>query len=327
MLGEIGETSMRKNLGQWQFGASTLALMAAASCYSTGAMAQQGTEGVEQVVVSSTRLQAAGFDAPTPTTIVSAADIEAQAKPSVFEALTAMPALQGSTGVQYATTSTSNGLIGLSALNLRGLSVLRTLTLLDSQRVVGSNYNGAVDISQMPQMLIQRVDVVTGGASASWGSDAVAGVVNFVTDKKFEGFKMNALAGLSKYGDMGTVTFQAAAGTSFAGGRGHFEAAAEYSYNDGLLPRYPTSQSYGTSPENIGGRNLYRLSGNVTFGGPGSAPKGLPDTLYVPLISNPGASNYGVISSGVKNTTAFDANGKPYKLQLAGNCFVNAAGV
>ena len=58
----------------------------------------------------------------------------------------------------------------------------------------------------MPQMLIQRVDIVTGGASASWGSDAVAGVVNFVTDKKFEGFKMNAVAGLSGYGDMGNVT-------------------------------------------------------------------------------------------------------------------------
>src|SRR5260221_13054775 len=117
-----GGNKMRKNLGQWQLGASTLALMAAASCYSTGAMAQQG---VEQVVVSSTRLQAAGFDAPTPTTVVSSADLDAQAKPSVFEALTAMPALQRSTGVQYATTSTSNRLIGLSALNLSGLSGLR----------------------------------------------------------------------------------------------------------------------------------------------------------------------------------------------------------
>src|SRR5690348_12966558 len=108
-------------------GAALLALTAG------NAMAQ---EGVEQVVVSSTRLQAAGFNAPTPTTVVSADDIAAVAKPNVFEALTEMPALQGSTGVQYNTGATSNGLIGLSALNLRGLSALRTLTLLDSQRVV-----------------------------------------------------------------------------------------------------------------------------------------------------------------------------------------------
>src|SRR5215831_13267322 len=169
-------------------GAAILALSASA------AMAQ---EGVEQVVVSSTRLQAAGFDAPTPTTVVSAADLEAQAKPSVFDSITQLPALQGSTGAGYNTGSTTTGLIGLSALGLRGLSPLRTLTLLDSQRVVGGNFNGAVDVSQMP---IQRVDVVTGGASASWGSDAVVGVINFITDKKFEGFKMNAQAGISTYG-------------------------------------------------------------------------------------------------------------------------------
>ena len=209
-------------------GAAILALSAG------GAMAQ---EGVEQVVVSSTRLQSAGFDSPTPTTVVSAADLEAQAKPSVFDAIAQLPALQGSTGVGYNTGSTTTGLIGLSALGLRGLSPLRTLVLLDSQRVVGGNFNGVVDVSQMPQMLIQRVDVVTGGASASWGSDAVAGVINFITDKKFEGFKMNAQAGLSTYGDAGNTLLQMAAGSSFAGGRGHFEVSGEYAYNDGLLPQ------------------------------------------------------------------------------------------
>jgi len=64
---------------------------------------------------------------------------------------------------------------------------------------------------------------------------------------------------------------------------------------------------------NIGGRPLYRLSGTVSYGGNGRAPAGQPDTLYVPLKSNPGQSNYGVITSGVKNTTAFDVTGKPYK--------------
>ena len=186
------------------------------------AMAQ---EGVEQVVVSSTRLQAAGFDAPTPTTVISAADLEAQAKPNVFDSLKDLPALQGSTGAAAQAGTTSNGLIGLSALGLRALSPLRTLTLMDGQRIVAANLNGVVDVSMVPQMLIQRVDIVTGGASASWGSDAVAGVVNFVIDKKFEGFKANIFGGGSTYGDMGNLTIQAAAGTSFAGGRGHFEVA------------------------------------------------------------------------------------------------------
>ncbi|HEX4117795.1 MAG TPA: TonB-dependent receptor [Rhizomicrobium sp.] len=298
-------------------GAAILALSASA------AMAQ---EAVEQVVVSSTRLQSAGFDAPTPTTVVSAADLEAQAKPSVFDAITQLPQLQGSTGVGYNTGSTTTGLIGLSALGLRGLSPLRTLVLMDSERVVGGNFNGVVDVSEMPQMLIQRVDVVTGGASASWGSDAVAGVINFVTDKKFEGFKLNAQAGLSTYGDAGNMLFQSAAGSSFAGGRGHFEVAGEYAYNDGLLPRYPVAQQHAAQP-NIGGRTIARQSGNANYGSSAtSVPAGQPQSYYGPLQQNTQSSAYGLITTGPYAGTTFDANGKAEKFDLAGNCFYNASG-
>jgi iron complex outermembrane receptor protein len=297
-------------------GAAILALSAGA------AMAQ---EGVEQVVVSSTRLGAAGFDAPTPTTVVSAADLQAQAKPSVFDSITELPQLQGSTGVSYNTGSTTTGLIGLSALNLRGLSPLRTLVLLDSERVVGGNFNGVVDVSQMPQMLIQRVDVVTGGASASWGSDAVAGVVNFVTDKKFEGFKMNAAAGLSTYGDAGNVLFQAAAGSSFAGGRGHFEVASEYSYNDGLLPRFPVGQQHSANPENIDGRTLSRQSATAQYssGTASAVPAGQPSNYYGPLAQPTQQAAYGLITSGPYIGTTFDGNGKAAAFDYAGNCFTS----
>ena len=315
-----GESIM--NIGLRNMHAS-LAGGAAILALSAGTAGAQ--EGVEQVVVSSTRLQAAGFDAPTPTTVVSAADLEAQAKPNIFETLASLPALQGSTGVTYNTVATTNGLIGLSALGLRGLSPLRTLVLLDSQRVVASNYNGVVDVSEMPQMLVQRVDILTGGASASWGSDAVAGVVNFVTDKKFEGFKLNAMSGLSTYDDMGTANFQAAAGTSFAGGRGHFEISGEYSYNNGLLPSYPVSSSFGTSPENYGGRALSRLSGTADYG-VGLAPAGQPRLNYVPLLQSTINSPYGMITSGPKAYVAFNAAGQASPQQLAGACSVSATG-
>src|SRR3954468_12687233 len=297
-------------------GAAILALSAGT------AMAQ---ETVEQVVVSSTRLQNAGFDAPTPTTVVSAADLQAQAKPSVFDAITQLPALQGSTGVSYNTGSTTTGLIGLSALGLRGLSPLRTLVLLDSQRVVGGNFNGVVDVSQMPQMLIQRVDVVTGGASASWGSDAVTGVINFVTDKKFEGFKMNTMAGLSTYGDMGNVTFQAAAGSSFAGGRGHFEIAGEYHYQDGLLPRYPVETQHTAQP-NIGGRTIARQSGTISYGSDAATPAGQPRSFYGALVQNTQNAAYGIIQSGPLAFTTFDRSGKPFAFDLAGGCSRSATG-
>jgi outer membrane receptor protein involved in Fe transport len=289
-----------------------------------GAMAQ---EGVEQVIVSSTRLQAAGFDAPTPTTVIGAADLEAQAKPNVFDSLKDLPALQGSTGAAAQAGTTSNGLLGLSALGMRALSPLRTLTLLDGQRVVAANLNGVVDVSMMPQMLIQRVDVVTGGASASWGSDAVSGVVNFITDKKFEGFKMNTMAGGSGYGDMGNLLIQFAAGTSFLGGRGHFEVSGEYSYNDGLLPRYPQNVYQHTAlPGNIGGRNLSRQSGTSSYANDATTPAGQPRSFYGPLRQQVNFAAYGLVTGGPKAYTTFGANGQAYPLQLAGSCQKSATG-
>jgi iron complex outermembrane receptor protein len=80
---------------------------------------------------------------------------------------------------------------GLSSFSLRGLQPIRTLTLLDGQRVVGANVTGVPDVSMFPQLLVKRVDVVNGGASATYGSDAVGGVVNFITDTRFTGFKAN----------------------------------------------------------------------------------------------------------------------------------------
>jgi outer membrane receptor protein involved in Fe transport len=195
--------------------------------------------------------------------------------------------------------------------------------LLDGQRVVGGNFNGVVDVSQMPQMLIQRVDVVTGGASASWGSDAVTGVINFVTDKKFEGFKMNAQAGLSTYGDMGNILWQAAAGTSFAGGRGHFEIAAEYHYQDGLLPRYPVAGQHTAQP-NIGGRTIARQSGQISYGSDATTPAGQPRNIYGPLRQSTQTAAYGIIQTGPLAFTTFDRNGKPIAFDLAGSCFKTA---
>jgi outer membrane receptor protein involved in Fe transport len=319
---------LKKTRARLAGGAAILALSAGA------ASAQQG---VEQVVVTSTRLQAAGFNAPTPTTVVSAADLEASAKTTVFDTLTQMPALQGSTGTGYNTQNTSNGLMGLSALGLRGLSPIRTLTLLDSQRVVPANLNGVVDVSMMPQMLLQRVDVVTGGASASWGSDAVTGVINFVTDKKFEGFKLNAMAGRSTYSDMGNVNFQAAAGTSFAGGRGHYEIAAEFAYNDGLLRTHPLD-AISTHPTDFGGRNLWYNSSTANFGAPAVNAAGVitsnpttclgsnavgcgvgqPQFFYGPMAQN--GYQLGQITNGPKAGTSIGNNGQAFQFQLAGAC-------
>ncbi|HYS44894.1 MAG TPA: TonB-dependent receptor plug domain-containing protein, partial [Rhizomicrobium sp.] len=161
----------------------------------------QAQEGVESVTVSSSRIMSSGFNAPTPTTVINADELIKQANPNVFVTVTQLPSLQGSTGVTVGNGGSSNGVNGLSTLNIRAFGTQRNLIMIDGERVIPSSPQGVVDISEFPQMLIQRVDVVTGGASASWGSDAVTGVVNFIFDKKFEGFKMNVNGSISNYAD------------------------------------------------------------------------------------------------------------------------------
>src|ERR1700761_2496149 len=198
------------------------------------AMAQQEAQNIEQVTVSSSRIQTNGFDAPTPTTVISAEDLEKQANPNIFDTVTELPSMMASTGVTVGNGGSSNGVNGLSALNLRGVGTQRNLILIDGERVVQASNQGIIDISQFPQMLIQRVDVVTGGASASWGSDAVSGVVNFIFDKKFEGFKLNVNGAISTYADDPVAQIQFAAGTGFMGGRAHVEVSGEFTSDAGV---------------------------------------------------------------------------------------------
>ena len=159
------------------FSASAIALVAAAP----GANAQD----VESVVVSGSRLVTNGAQAPTPVTVVSAEQLQVAAPRNVVDGLLQLPAFRGSVSVQNQSTGTTSS-NGADYLNLRGLGPSRTLVLMDGRRVVPASSAGSVDAAQIPEALIQRVDVVTGGASAAYGSDAVSGVVNFVLDTKLD---------------------------------------------------------------------------------------------------------------------------------------------
>src|SRR3569833_3817327 len=154
------------------------------SAFALGA-AQAQDIATENVTISASRIVRDGFQAPTPTTVLAADDIANQAQENVLAAVAQLPSLLGSQGVTTGTGGTGGGTNGLSSFAMRGLGTIRTLTLIDGQRIVPSNVTGVTDISELPQLLIQRVDVVTGGASASWGSAAVSGVVNYIIDKRY----------------------------------------------------------------------------------------------------------------------------------------------
>jgi len=125
-----------------------------------------------------------------------------------------------------------NQLGGGNVLNLRNFGDQRTLVLLDGHRVSPTNADGSVDVDTLPSMLVSRVDIVTGGASAVYGSDAVTGVVNFVLDKNFNGIKIDANSGISNYGDAASYKLGVAAGTDLFGGKAHLEVSLQDYHSD-----------------------------------------------------------------------------------------------
>ncbi|USQ95502.1 TonB-dependent receptor domain-containing protein [Caulobacter sp. RL271] len=234
---------------------------------------------VGEIVVTASRIDRAGFEAPTPTVRVTAQDLSVGARPNIAAALNDLPQFRATTSPQ--TTGTNTG-AGNAPVDLRGLGISRTLVLLDGRRFSGDN-----DLNLIPSILTKGVDVVTGGASAAWGSGAVAGVVNISIDRNFTGLKLGVEGGESSYHDAKQVRLEAAAGKTFADGRGHFVIGAEYLDNDGVIPK--------NSRPNIGrwatisnGAGRFVLAPNVGF-------------------SN--AAYGGLIMSGVLKGMAFNPDG------------------
>jgi iron complex outermembrane receptor protein len=245
----------------------------------SGAFAQtapaSASGAVDEVVVTGSRIVRDGYAAPTPVTAVTAEQLIAVQPRGIPDAVLQLPQVIAS-GTRNACCSAGQG--GNSAagnfLNLRGLGANRTLLLLDGQRINPTTESGTVDSDLIPELLIQRVDVVTGGASAAYGSDAVSGVINYVIDNKYKGFKGVVQGGLSKYGDDESRKFGFAWGHDFAGGRGHIVASAKYFMTEGIasvLDR-PTGAQNWLIGGNGSAQFPWKLYDNVgymtsTFGG------------------------------------------------------------
>ena len=162
-----------------------------------GNEASASADEANSIVVTGTRIVRDGYTAPTPVTVATTEDLLRVTPASIPDALNKLPQFGNSLSPGKSANNFSSLPIHGNVLNLRSLGTpsnnpkgpLRTLILFDGIRVPPTTYVGTVDTNVLPQLLMQRVDVVTGGASAGYGSDAVAGVVNFVLDKKFTGIK------------------------------------------------------------------------------------------------------------------------------------------
>ena len=248
-------------------GVSALALASIATSGPATAQPAGGQQpATEEVVVTGSRVIANGNDMPTPVTIVAPSELMATTPSNIMDGLQELPVFDGGSGPQT-NPGNSSRTNNSHRLNLRNVGITRTLVLFDGRRMAPSDPQGNVDADTIPQMLLQRVDVVTGGVSAVYGSDAVAGVVNFIVNKSFDGVKAEGHAGRSVWGDGNEEQFGIAAGTDILGGKGHIEGSYAWFNNDGIAWNQKLKRPWAQLVWTIQGAGTvaapYRLNANT----------------------------------------------------------------
>jgi iron complex outermembrane recepter protein len=212
-----------------------LVCAAVSSSLALSAVAQDSPtpQAVEEVTITGSRISGeGGFTAPTPVSVVSADRLEQRAATNIGDILNELPSFRGTQ--TPAAQGLGGGYVGGRVLDLRGLGTVRTLVLLDSKRITPSTPQGTVDTNMLPSAILDRVDVVTGGASAAYGSDAVAGVVNFIINEELTGLRSSISYGEAEQGDAQNTHASLAGGVELFGGRGHWVGAVEYEKNTGI---------------------------------------------------------------------------------------------
>jgi outer membrane receptor protein involved in Fe transport len=249
------------------------------SAQSTPASTSTGEDAENTVVVTGSRIRSPGFDAPTPTTVVGEAELALAGRTDIGQTLADLPQFRLTSSATSTNVFTESG---ITPADLRGLGASRTLVLVNNRRFVSAG-----DLQAVPYSVVKRIDVVTGGVSAAYGSDAVAGVVNIILDDEKEGVELGMQAGRSTHGDGDKYLFEGSGGFKFADGRGHAMLGVDYLDDKGVTP--------GISRPRIGGATFF----------PG------PDGLLYPTKYTHEAlrSEGGLIDSGVLAGQTFEPDG------------------
>jgi len=199
-------------------------------CLSTGftagvALAEEYDDQpvLEEVVVTGSRIKRRDFSSPSPITTIGKDAFEFSGQPTMEEYLNQMPQVVP----DYGRTSNNPG-DGTARLNLRGLGATRTLVLMNGRRVAPSGVGGAVDVNNLPKAMIDRVEIITGGASTVYGSDAIAGVINFITRQDFTGLSIDGSYNVTEQGDSDIYDTNIVYGHDLANGRGNIMLYAGY---------------------------------------------------------------------------------------------------
>ncbi len=264
-------------------------------------VAASAEEDASAIIVTGTRISRPNIASAVPITTISAQELFSTGSISIGDTLSQLPQLRAT--FTQANSTRFIGTAGISALDLRGLGAARTLVLVDGHRLITATPGiNRPDVNNIPEALIERVDIVTGGNSSVYGSDAVAGAVNFVLKQNFEGLKMGAQGGISSRGDAGSYSFNVTAGKNFAEGRGNIAVAAEISHQNTLTNLDREGQTGA-----IGGRSQFQLVENTGANlNPNAGPlhpaesslgNGISDTAFLTGIKNNSISEGGLFTA------------------------------
>jgi len=277
-------------------GRAVAAALAVASA--TGAMAQEQPD-LAEITVTGSRIVRDGMSAPTPVSVLGAERLEERGSPNIGDVMNEIPSFRAT---QSPSTGASGGYVGGNVLDLRGLGASRTLVLVDGKRFVPSTTVGTVDTNMIPSILLERAEVVTGGASSQYGSDAVAGVVNFFLNDRLQGLRSSVGYSFSDYSDDKTTTAKLAGGFGLLEGRGHFVAAVEFEKNEGV--------------EGCLSRDWCREGWNNVGARPVGQESTSPANTVAPNVHHTSTSPTGVINgpASLRGIT-FNADGSPRRFQ------------
>lgn len=266
---------------------------------------------VAEVVVTGSRIPRPSLDLPTPVTVLTSQAIETAGPLSLSDIITRLPQV-GYAGTLRANSNNFGNGAGVSAIDLRSLGVSRTLVLVNGQRhVAGDLTSNAVDINAIPPALVERVEVITGGASAIYGSDAVTGVVNIILKDDFEGLAADVQLGGYDNGFGAKYSASVTAGRNYLDDKLNVAVTGFWRKEAGINVRdVPGANNYGLiiNPADVAPGQLdpsFRFSGSPT------PNNGIPDRLYVPNVGSELTTRNGVLVNAAGSAVVFDAAGNP----------------
>lgn len=294
---------LNKKASAWSM---AFAAIAGTSALGTAPNLSAQEEAIEEVVITGSRIRRPGLTSSSPITTVTLEEIEIQQEVEVEKILRSLPSTIPNDG-----ENRNNGTAGTTSTSLRALGPQRTLVLLNGRRMTPSNYNGRADLSTIPTALIERIDMVTGGASAVYGSDAVAGAVNIILKDDFEGFDLQVANTTSEERDADRDNISLTLGSALDGGRGNVAINLSWSEREPLLLGQRDLGLLGI--ETASGANYTNFLNGIApaaptvagCGGPNSVQSGGSTTGIPTRLNIGGAGNVGQF---LDNRTLYTAN-------------------